>query len=49
MTETRQFPAPQDVETAQQTSRLAYLLESLAVVALAVVALAALAAYAASA
>jgi hypothetical protein len=44
MTETRQFPAPQDVETAQQTSRLVYLLESLAIVALA-----ALAAYAAAA
>ncbi|HSA90188.1 MAG TPA: hypothetical protein VLF42_09850 [Burkholderiales bacterium] len=42
MTETRQFPAPQDVETARNTSRLQYLLESLAIVALA--ALAALAA-----
>jgi hypothetical protein len=44
MTEIRQFPALQDVETARKTSRLVYLLESLAIVALA-----ALAAYAAAA
>ncbi|HJS77447.1 MAG TPA: hypothetical protein VJ778_08565 [Burkholderiales bacterium] len=44
MSEIRQFPAPQDLETEQKTSRLAFLLESLAIVALA-----ALAAYAASA
>jgi hypothetical protein len=44
MTEMRQFPAAQDLETEQKTSRLAFLLESLAIVALA-----ALAAYAASA
>ena len=43
MSETRQFPAHQDVEAAQQSSRLAFLLESLAIVALA-----ALAAYAAA-
>lgn len=44
MSEIRQFPAPQDLETEQKSSRLTYLLESLAIVALA-----ALAAYAASA
>jgi hypothetical protein len=44
MSEMRQFPAGQDLETEQKTSRLAFLLESLAIVALA-----ALAAYAASA
>jgi hypothetical protein len=44
MTEMRQLPAAQDLETEQKTSRLAFLLESLAIVALA-----ALAAYAASA
>lgn len=38
MTETRQFPAPQDVDTAQKASRLEYLLESLAIVALAAIA-----------
>ena len=43
MTEIRQFPAPQDVEAAQKTSRVVVLLESLASVALT-----ALAAYAAS-
>jgi hypothetical protein len=42
--EIRQFPAHQDVETAQNTSRLSFLLEFLVIVALA-----ALAAYAASA
>lgn len=41
--EIRQFPAHEDVETARKMSRLAFLLESLAIVALA-----ALAAYAAS-
>jgi hypothetical protein len=44
MSEIRQFPAHQDVETAQNTSRLSFLLEFLVIVALA-----ALAAYAASA
>ena len=44
MTEIRQFPARQDVETQHSRTRLEFLLESLAIVALA-----ALAAYAASA
>ena len=44
MIETRQFPAPQDLQTEQKISQLAFLIESLAIVALA-----ALAAYAASA
>ena len=44
MIETRQFPAPQDLQTEQTISQLAFLIESLAIVALA-----ALAAYAASA
>jgi hypothetical protein len=44
MSEIRQFPAREDVEANTQKSRLAFLLESLAIVALA-----ALAAYAASA
>ena len=43
MSEIRQFPAAQDLETEQKISRLAFLLESLAIVAVA-----ALAAYAAS-
>ena len=34
MSEIRQFPATQDLETEQKTSRLAFLLESLAIVAL---------------
>jgi hypothetical protein len=43
MSETRQFPAHQDVEAAQKTSQRSFLLEFLAIVALA-----ALAAYAAA-
>jgi hypothetical protein len=43
MSEVRQFPAHEDVKEAEKTSRLAFLLESLAIVLLA-----ALAAYAAS-